>query len=95
MAERWIVDLSASLSITSNCEWLANYRKLSKPKKVWMGDERYIYAMGVGQVKITIHQKAIYLVQNVYYVSDLNDNLLSVSYLVNRKYYVHFLLQNT
>ena len=60
-----------------------------------MVDERYIYAMGVGQVKITIHQKAIYLVQNVYYVSDLNDNLLSVSYLVNRKYYVHFLLQNT
>ena len=91
MAERWIVDLSASLSITSNCEWLANYRKLSKLKKVWMGDERYIYAVGVGQVKITIHQKAIYLVQNVYYVSNFNGNLLLVSYLVNCKYYVYFL----
>ena len=51
--------------------------------------------MDISQVKITIHQKAIYLVQNVYYISDLNDNLLSISYLVNCKYHVHFLLQNT
>ena len=50
--------------------------------------------MGVGQVKITMCQKAIYLVQNVYYVPDLNSNLLSVFYLVNCKYLVHFLLQN-
>jgi len=92
VAERWIVDLGASLSMTSNCKWLANYHKLSKPKKIWMGDERYIYTVGIGQVKITMHQKAIYLVQNVYYISDLNGNLLSVSYLVNRKHHVHFLL---
>ena len=31
----------------------------------------------------------------MYYVSNLNSNLLSVSYLVNYKYYVHFPLQNT
>ena len=60
-----------------------------------MGDERYIYAVGVGQVKIVMRQKAIYLVQNVYYVPDLNGNLLLVSYLVNCKYHVYFLLQNT
>jgi len=60
-----------------------------------MGDKRYIYTVGIGQVKIAMHWKAIYLVQNVYYVSDLNGNLLSVSYLVNCKYYVYFLLQNT
>jgi len=95
VAERWIVDLGASLFITSNCEWLANYHELSKPKKIWMEDERYIYAVGVGQVKITMCWKAIYLVQNVYYISDLNGNLLSVFYLVNHKYYVYFLLQNT
>ena len=95
VAERWIVDLGASSSMTSNCEWLANYRKLSKPKKVWMGDKRYIYAVGIGQVKITMYQKAIYLVQNVYYIPDLNSNLLLVSYLVNHKYHVHFLLRNT
>ena len=40
--------------MTSNYEWLANYYELSKPKKVWMGDERYIYAVDVGQVKITM-----------------------------------------
>ena len=40
-------------------------------------------------------QKAIYLVQNVHYVPDLNGNLLLVSYLVNCKYHVHFLLRNT
>ena len=81
--------------MTSNHEWLANYYELSKPKKVWIGDERYIYAVDVGQVKITICWKAIYLVQNMYYITDLNGNLLLVSYLVNCKYYVHFLLWNT
>ena len=95
VAERWIVNLGVSLSMTSNREWLANYCKLSKPKKVWMGDERYIYAVSIGQVKIMMHQKAIYLVQNMYYIPGLNGNLLSVSYLVNCKYHVHFLLWNT
>ena len=62
MAERWIVNSGASLSMIPNRKWLANYHELSKPKKVWMGDKRYIYAVSVGQVKITICQKAIYLV---------------------------------
>ena len=31
----------------------------------------------------------------MYYISDLNGNLLSVSYLVNCKYYIYFLLWNT
>ena len=95
MAERWIVDLDASSFITSNHEWLVNYHELSKLKKTWMGDKRYIYAVSVSQVKITMCQKAIYLVQNMYYIPDLNSNLLSVSYLVNHKYHVHFLLWNT
>ena len=69
VVERQIIDLGASSSMTFNCEWLANYYELSKPKKVWMENKRYIYAVGVGQVKITMYQKAIYLVQNVYYVS--------------------------
>ena len=48
MVERWIVNLGASSSMTSNCKWLANYHKLSKSKKIWMENERYIYAVGVG-----------------------------------------------
>jgi len=92
MAKKWIVDSGISSSITSNCEWLVNYHELSKPKKVWIGNERYIYTVDVGQVKIMMYWKTIYLVQNVYYIPDLNGNLLSVSYLVNHKYHVHFLL---
>ena len=34
MAERWIVNSGASSSMTSNYEWLVNYHKLSKLKKV-------------------------------------------------------------
>jgi len=62
VVERWIVNSDASLSMTSNRKWLANYHELSKLKKVWMEDKRYIYAVGVSQVKITMHWKAIYLV---------------------------------
>ena len=31
----------------------------------------------------------------MYYISDLNSNLLSVFYLINYKYHIYFLLQNT
>ena len=48
VVERWIVNSDVSSSMTSNHEWLANYHKLLKPKKVWMGDKRYIYAVGIG-----------------------------------------------
>jgi len=34
MVERWIVNSGASLSMTSNREWLVNYHELSKLKKV-------------------------------------------------------------
>ena len=34
VAERWIINLGASLFMISNYEWLANYYKLLKPKKV-------------------------------------------------------------
>ena len=56
-----------------------------------MEDKRYIHAVDVDQVRITIGQKAMYLIQNMYYISNFNSNLLLVFYLVNYKYHVCFL----
>ena len=47
MAERWIVDLNASLFITFNYNLL-------KLKKVWIRDKIYIHIIDVSQIKIVM-----------------------------------------
>ncbi|GBE88792.1 Retrovirus-related Pol polyprotein from transposon TNT 1-94 [Sparassis crispa] len=49
---RWIVDSGASSHMTSHREWFVNYRALATPKRVYLGDERFILAVGIGQVTL-------------------------------------------
>ncbi|KAI0667431.1 hypothetical protein C8Q78DRAFT_958638, partial [Trametes maxima] len=70
-----------------------SFKALERPKRVWLGDERYIFATGIGSVSLLLeqdgkHDKAI--VPGVYYVPDLDGNLLSVSHFVRRGYTVNF-----
>ncbi|KAH9829601.1 uncharacterized protein C8Q71DRAFT_682685, partial [Rhodofomes roseus] len=71
-----------------------NYSPLASPKRVWLGDKRYILAIGIGQVALTADlgngKKRTALLQGVYHVPDLNGNLLSVSHLTKRGYSVFF-----
>ncbi|EIW64624.1 uncharacterized protein TRAVEDRAFT_95541, partial [Trametes versicolor FP-101664 SS1] len=70
-----------------------SFKELEHPKRVWLGDERYIHATGIGNISLHLKQdgkleKAI--VPGVYYVPDLDGNLLSVSHFVRRGYSVNF-----
>ncbi|GBE88168.1 Retrovirus-related Pol polyprotein from transposon TNT 1-94 [Sparassis crispa] len=91
---RWIVDSGASSHMTSHREWFVNYRALATPKRVYLGDERFILAVGIGQV--TLHAAVDHgstntgIVQEVLHVPDLNGNLLSVSQFDRNSYDVRF-----
>ena len=70
------------------------YRDISPPKKVWLGDERYILTMGIGQLHLEMDlgggKKGLTIIWTAYYVPNLSGNLISVSYLTKRGYSVNF-----
>ncbi|KAF5363875.1 hypothetical protein D9756_000060 [Leucocoprinus leucothites] len=93
MTSKWVVDSGASLHMSSHWDWFITYQKLQEPRRVWMGDERFILAIGVGQVQVvlTVNGKSLtYLIPNVYYIPELSGNLLSVSALGRCGYTLKF-----
>ncbi|KAI1783074.1 hypothetical protein LXA43DRAFT_904325, partial [Ganoderma leucocontextum] len=70
------------------------YRALAEPKRVWLGDDRYILATGVGSMYLdlegedSITQPALFT--HVYHVSELHGNLASISALIERGHAVTF-----
>jgi Pol polyprotein, beta-barrel domain/GAG-pre-integrase domain len=80
--------------MSSHLHWFENYKPLSPPRKVWLGDNRYIEVVGEGQINIqlTINgtRKVKGLFKHVLYVPDLNRSLLSVRKLANDGHITEF-----
>jgi hypothetical protein len=91
---KWIIDSGASSPMSSQRNWFHMYRDITPPKKVWLGDERYILATGIGQLHLEMDlgggKKCLTIVRTAYYVPNLSGNLISVSYLTKRGYSVNF-----
>ncbi|KIL57633.1 hypothetical protein M378DRAFT_16140, partial [Amanita muscaria Koide BX008] len=94
LLKRWLIDSGASSPMSSQRHWFHMYRDLSPPKKVWLGDERYILATGIGQLHLEMNldngQKCLTIIRSAYFVPDLSGNLISISYLTKRGYGVNF-----
>ena len=80
--------------MSSHRNWFQVYQDISPPKKVWLGDDCYILAMGIGQLHLEMDlgggKKGPIIIRSVYYMPDVSGNLLSVSYLIERGYSVNF-----
>ena len=70
------------------------YWDISPPKKVWLGNDCYILAKGIGQLHLEMDirggKKGLTIICSTYYVPDVSRNLLSISYLIKRGYSVNF-----
>ena len=91
---KWIIDSGASSPMSSHHNWFHMYQDISPPKKVWLSDDRYILAMGIGQLHLEMDlgggKKGLTVIHSAYYVPGVSGNLLSVSYLIKRGYSVNF-----
>ena len=91
---KWIIDSGASSPMSSHHNWFQMYWDISPPKKVLLGDDRYILAMGIGQLHLEMDlgggKKGLIIIHSVYYLPDISRNLLSISYLIKRGYSVNF-----
>ena len=94
MTDDWIVDSGATAPITARKEWFSKYTPFDKEISIRLGNDSVVKAAGSGSVMISMDvkgKKRIFELCNVYYVLDMGqNNLLSVSYMVNKGYSVHF-----
>ena len=81
--------------MSSNCRWFISLQELSTPRRVWLGDESYILATGIGRIFITLtHPNGSSLsacLTDVYYVPELHGNLFSVSRVTQTGHIVNFM----
>ena len=91
---KWIIDSGASSPMSSQCNWFHMCHDITPPKKVWLGNECYILATGIGQLHLEMNlvgrKKCLTIIQTAYYVPNLSGNLISVSYLTKQGYSVNF-----
>ena len=71
--------------MSSQCKWFTTYCPLVLPESVTIGNGESIPAIGIGCVSINLklgdNHTVTTVIRDVYYVPDLDGNLLSVSYL--------------
>ncbi|THH04746.1 hypothetical protein EW146_g10095, partial [Bondarzewia mesenterica] len=94
LANCWVVDSGATRSMSSKRNWFSTYRELETLRKVWLGDNSYIVATGVGQILTEMcanDRWSRVLLQDVLHVLDLHGNLLSVPQLAQRRARVQFI----
>jgi len=90
----WIVDSGASASMTCHCEWFRTFHALASAQRVVIGDGRTINAMGIGSVELKVEvmggKSCQIILQGVYFIPNLDGNLLSVPHLTNKGYEASF-----
>ncbi|THH12525.1 hypothetical protein EW146_g7606 [Bondarzewia mesenterica] len=94
LADRWVVDSGATRTMSSKRYWFHTYRELETPRKVWLGDNSYIIATGIGRILTEMcanRRWSRVILQDVLHVPDLHGNLLSVPQLASRGARVQFI----
>ena len=89
----WIVDSGASNHMTCNKEWLKNYRAIKPIRIETAENERFIEAVGCGDVVLFLKNRSgvqKVTVANVYFVPNLGKNLLSIGKISEKGVIVQF-----
>jgi len=80
--------------MTFRKEWFINYSPFRTPISIGLGNNSIIKAVRSGSVRISIivdRTSRLFELQNVYYIPDIGtNNLLSVTYMVQKGYTVNF-----
>jgi len=88
----WIVDLGATQHMKFEQEWSTTYKCIS-PRRVFMGDDTVLEAIGKGNLKATMQvggQLTHTTITQVLHVPKMKNNLISVSKLISERFKVEF-----
>jgi hypothetical protein len=88
----WIVDLGATQHMTFEQEWFTTYERIP-PRKVFMGDDTVLEAIGKGNMKATMYvggELSHATITQVLHVPQMKNNLISMSKLISKGFKVEF-----
>ena len=81
----WIIDSGTLAHMSSQCKWFITYHPLVPPESVTIGNGESIPAISIGRVSINLklgdNHTMTTVIRDIYYMPDLDRNLLSISYL--------------
>ncbi|KAE8689071.1 hypothetical protein F3Y22_tig00110944pilonHSYRG00042 [Hibiscus syriacus] len=80
LTDAWILDSGCSYHITPNREWFSTYRPVNSGS-VYLGDDRCCNIVGIGDVRIKMHDGSIRTLSGVRHIPDLKKNLISLGTL--------------
>ena len=74
----WLLDSGASRHFVPNQSLPYNYKVFAEPKAVALASDFVTFALGSGQVNLPLHKDKFLKLDGVWFVPDLNKNILSV-----------------
>ncbi|KAE8693888.1 putative pentatricopeptide repeat-containing protein [Hibiscus syriacus] len=80
LTDAWILDSGCSYHITPNREWFSTYRPVNYGS-VYLGDDRCCNIVGIGDVRIKMHDGSVRTLSGVRHIPDLKKNLISLGTL--------------
>ena len=77
---KWLIISGALSPMSCHHDWFHMYQDISLPKKVWLGDDCYILAKGIGQLHLEMDLgdgiKRLTVICSAYHMPDISGNLL-------------------
>ncbi|KAE8719673.1 hypothetical protein F3Y22_tig00109926pilonHSYRG00011 [Hibiscus syriacus] len=80
LTDAWILDSGCSYHITPNREWFSTYKPVNSGS-VYLGDDRCCNIVGIGDVRIKMHDGSVRTLSGVRHIPDLKKNLISLGTL--------------
>ncbi|KAH7415913.1 hypothetical protein KP509_14G065900 [Ceratopteris richardii] len=86
----WLLDTGATNHMTPSRFWLEQYSYLNRPVRVYMGDDSFLQAVGIGQLTVTLPTRASIVIKEVYHIPILCRSLISVSAATSSGSHIEF-----
>src|SRR3954471_3385560 len=87
LSEWWYMDTGCSNHLTGNKQWLIDFDS-ERRTKIRCADDKYLYAEGMGNVKVKVKNGKTVLIKDVWYVPGIRSNLMSVGQLIEKGFSV-------
>ena len=75
----WLLDTGATHHMTPHKRWLRDYKQLPTGMRVYLGDNHFLTAIGVGNMCVTLPSGVSVTISNIYHIPGLSRNILSVT----------------
>jgi hypothetical protein len=88
--DAWFVDSGASIHMTCNMKWYANFKETQNGASIYLGDDRVHQIKGCRGIPVTLSNGIVRHIRNVVYVAGIKKNLISVSTIIDQNLKAEF-----